>query len=141
MQNPLTSFSACRQEKCCREEFELYIVLPPESSLGKYRSKKYDPAPGAWPFDFRCADCQKQSRYHEKDITEVRVVERGDPPFFYQAYLEGKGLWHVEINYGPYSDSKPQSIYTIAGSTLNWERFVEQGTLVSKCWYSYKFLP
>jgi hypothetical protein len=142
MPGPFNLVFGCRQASCCRPEFELYVVLPLESHLGKYGRKKYDPLRGAWPFDFKCADCDTKSQYDEKDIEAVHVVGPGVSPYFDQAYLEGRGLWCVDINCGPYSDSEPKTIYTIARAALDWEHFIEQerGTLVSKCWHPYDFL-
>ena len=142
MQNPLTQVFACRQANCCRDGFALYIVLPLESRLGKYERKKYDFNSVAWPFDFRCVDCCRKSTYRQEDIVEVPVVGPGTAPHFEQGDLQGKGLWHVEISNGPYPDSEPQSIYTIAGDTLDWEHFIEQPEkIISKRWHRYDLLP
>jgi len=105
----------CPRKSCCRG-WPVPIILPRESSLGRYAKKEYSPTADAWPFKFVCFECGRKSEHFKEEIQLAN--DQLD-----QSYFDGKCLWRVRLWR---VDSKPDDeIYTIASCSFDCELLAE----------------
>jgi hypothetical protein len=128
---------------CVNADCESRLVMPIDSSLGKYHqlrgrppehpeySGPYDKAAGVWPLQFTCFDCHSKSP-HDFPLRLTREeIER-----LMMRRLLSRSLWRIEVSDdGLYADTKLAVVYTSAPTAQQqWDDFVNhRGLTLGKC--------